>query len=151
MTRIKPAEIRYYFDADIRGLGKILGNIRPDVTYPEDPGAVIHKRQRPPCPIMHNTPDEVWIPQVAGWGWLIITRDRHIQGHRAEIGAVREHGARMVALSGADATDNFAQLEVFMCQWRSIQSLIDRSGPFIYTATRTSLTAVSLDPEAATP
>jgi hypothetical protein len=31
--------------------------------------------------------------------WLIITRDRHIQENRREIISVREHGARMVALS----------------------------------------------------
>jgi len=36
------------------------------VTYPGDPGAVIHKRQRAPCPI--TSPDVLdtdWIPQVA--------------------------------------------------------------------------------------
>ena len=29
-------------------------------------------------------------------GWLVITRDRHIQDHRAEIEAVRSSGARMI-------------------------------------------------------
>jgi hypothetical protein len=145
VTRIKPAQIRYYFDADVRGVGLILGGIRPDVTYPGDPGAVIHKRERPPCPITSEVKDSVWIPQIAVSGWLIITRDRHIQAHRAEIDAVRDYGAKMIALSSEEASNNFAQLEILMCRWRDVESLVDRPGPFIYTATRTAVKAVPLD------
>jgi hypothetical protein len=46
----RAAQVRFYIDADILGLGKILGGLRNDVTYPGDPGAVVHKRHRPPCP-----------------------------------------------------------------------------------------------------
>jgi hypothetical protein len=46
----RAALIRIYVDADVLGLGKILAGLRNDVTYPGDLGAVIHKRQRPPCP-----------------------------------------------------------------------------------------------------
>lgn len=52
---MKPAEVRFYFDADILGLGKLISGLRPDCTYPGDPGDVIHKRQRPPCSI--TSPD----------------------------------------------------------------------------------------------
>ena len=48
---LRAAQVRFYVDADILGLGKILGNLRNDITFPGDPGAVIHKRQRAPCPI----------------------------------------------------------------------------------------------------
>ena len=88
--------------------------------------------------------DSDWIPVVAGAGWLIITRDRHIQDHRAEIAAVRDHGAKMVALSGADAVDTWSQLEIVMSQWRAIVALADTDGPFIYAATRTSRRPVDL-------
>jgi hypothetical protein len=47
----RAAQVRFYVDADILGLGKILGSLRNDVTYPGDPGAVIHKRHREPCRI----------------------------------------------------------------------------------------------------
>lgn len=30
--------MNFYVDADILGLGKVLAGIRPDVTYPGDPG-----------------------------------------------------------------------------------------------------------------
>jgi hypothetical protein len=48
----KPATIRFYVDADVLGLAKILVQIRPDVTYPGDPGGIVKgHRLRPPCPI----------------------------------------------------------------------------------------------------
>ena len=47
---LRPAQVRIYLDADLLGLGKILASLRNDVTYPGDPGAVIHKRQRRRAP-----------------------------------------------------------------------------------------------------
>ena len=73
-----------------------------------------------------------------GWVELLITRDRHIQDHRAEIEAVRSSGARMVNLAGEEAIGTFAQLEVLMCQWRRVTSLLEEKGPFIYALTRTN-------------
>ena len=61
---VKPAEVRFYFDADILGVAKILASLRLDVTYPGDPGIHLHKRDRPACPIDPETDDEVWIPDV---------------------------------------------------------------------------------------
>jgi PIN like domain len=83
-------------------------------------------------------------------GWLIVTRDRRIQDHRAEIEAVRSNDARMVALAGKEAVGTWSQLEVFMCQWRAIEQCLAEPGPFIYNATRTALRSVPLtwrDPE----
>jgi hypothetical protein len=145
VSRTKPAEVRFYVDADLLGLARVLAGLRPDVTYPGDPGAVVHKRLRPPCPITSPAVrDTEWIPEVARRGWLIITRDRHIQAHRLEIQAVREHGARMVALNGEDASSVFAQLEVVMCRWRDIERHAVEVPPFIYSATRTAMRAIPL-------
>jgi hypothetical protein len=111
VSRIKPADVRFYIDADLLGLARVLAGLRHDVTYPGDPGAVIHRRSRPPCPVTSPAvKDTQWIPEVATRGWLIITRDRHIQEHHLEIAAVREHRARKVALTAADAGSVFAQL-----------------------------------------
>ena len=46
---LRTAQVRLYVDADLLGLGKLLAGLRNDVTYPGDPGAVIHKRQRASC------------------------------------------------------------------------------------------------------
>lgn len=142
----RAAQVRFYIDADIRGLGIVLGDLRSDVTFPGDQGAPIHKRQRLPCPI--SSPDVLdtdWIPEVARRGWLIITRDSKIMENRNEVQAVRENEAKMVALNQQDARTKWGQLEVFMTQWRAIDALTSEPGPFIWRASRTAMTKIPLD------
>lgn len=147
VTPARPAEVRFYVDADVLGLAKILVQLRNDVTYPGDPGGILHKRTRPACPVTSpRVPDEVWIPQATAHAWLIITRDSNIAANRAEIGAVRDSGARMVALAGREAIGTWNQLEVLMCRWRDIEALRGEDGPFIFSATRTRLRQVRLHP-----
>jgi PIN like domain len=137
---VKSARVRFYFDADILGLGKLVARLRSDCTYPGDPGFLVHKRERPACLV--DSPavkDQTWIPVVAAQGWVIITRDSRIQSQAAEIAAVRDNGARMVALSGQDAKSTWHQLEIFMTHWRRIEALADLPGPFVYTASRSGL------------
>jgi len=146
MSRTKPAVVRFYIDADLLGVARQLVQLRADVTYPGDPGAVFHKRERPPCPI--TTPevkDIDWIPEVAARGWLIITRDRRIREHKAEIAAVRDHRAKMVVLTSGEASNTFAQLEIIMCQWRALERCQIEPAPFIYAATRTRLKKINLN------
>jgi len=142
----KPATVRFYFDADVLGLAKVVVRLRSDATYPGAPGDVVHKRLREACPVTDPaTDDDVWIPQVANRGWLIITRDSRIQHRPAEIAAVRENGARMVALASRDAGGTWAQLEVLLCQWRSIEELLKEPAPLIRSASRTGMAVVKLD------
>lgn len=143
---MKQADVRLYIDADVLGLAKILVQLRSDVTYPGDHGGVLHKRERPPCLITSpHVPDGEWIPETSRQGWLIVTRDTAIQQNRAEIAAVRDSGARMVALAGPQAGTTWTQLEIVLCQWRRIEALLADPGPFIYTATRSSLRRVPLN------
>jgi hypothetical protein len=142
----RAAQVRFYVDADVLGLGKLLAGLRNDLTYPGDPGAVIHKRHRPPCPI--TSPDVLdtdWIPQAAARGWLIVTRDSMITQNRNEITAVRENNAKMVALNQRDAQTKWGQLEVFMTQWRRIEALTAEPDPFIWRTSRTTMTSIPLD------
>jgi len=99
VSTAKPADVRFYFDQDILGLAHVIAGLRADSTYPGDVGAVIKRRQRPACPVTPGTKDMVWIPQVTDLGWLIITRDSRIQAHKAEIAAVRDSSAKLVASS----------------------------------------------------
>lgn len=146
MTRAKPASVRFYFDADVLGLARVIASLRSDVTYPGDPGATIHRRARAACPIATPaTPDSEWIPAVARRGWLIITRDSHIQERRAEVAAVKDNEARLVALSGRDAKGVWAQLEILMSQWRRIEALLHAPAPRIWAASRSGLRPVDLD------
>lgn len=142
----RPAAVRYYFDEDVLGVAKVLAALRPDVSFPGDPGATVQRRTRPPSPIPRGAKDDEWIPVVAARGWLIVTRDSAIQRHPSLVRAVITSGARMVALSGAEAIGTWAQLEVVMSGWRRLESLSGRAGPFVVTMTRTSMRDVTLDP-----
>jgi hypothetical protein len=142
----RPASVRFYVDADLLGLGKLLGTLRNDITYPGDPGAEVHKRARPPCPITSPAVlDADWIPVIAEQGWLIVTRDSRIIENYAEITAVRASNAKMVALNQRDAQTKWGQLEVFMTQWRRIETLAAEPGPFIWRASRTTMTVININ------
>ncbi|MCW2759598.1 MAG: hypothetical protein JWO46_3344 [Nocardioidaceae bacterium] len=146
MTR--PATVRFYFDADILGLAKVITGLRPDVTYPGDPGGTVNKQFRPPCSIPRDTKDRIWLPLVTAHGWLVISRDLRIRDNPNERRVVRETGARMVALSGMDAPNKWGQLELLMSRWRKIEELLDEPGPFIYLASRSGLRRLDLDESA---
>ncbi len=146
MTQTRPAVVRFYFDADVLGLAKVVASLRSDITYPGDPGAVVHKRKREPCEIQPGALDTDWLPYVARKGWLIVTRDANIGENKAEISAVIESRAKLVALASSEARNKWTQLEVLMTQWRRIEELQELPGPFIYEVYRTRLTKVAPKP-----
>ena len=142
---MKAAETRFYVDADILGLAKVLCALRNDVTFPTFEGGKLHGRLRPPCPVTStDVADTIWIPEAARNGWLIITRDAAIQDRRAEINAVRESGARMVVLIGKDAGSTWEQLDIVMHRWQRIEALLEEPGPFIIATSRSTWRRVSL-------
>jgi len=143
----RAAQVRIYIDyidADILGLGKVLGSLRGDDlsgwSWRDDPQAAA-------AAVPVTSPavlDPGWIPVVAARGWLIVARDSKIIENLNEIAAVRESNAKMVALNQRDAETKWGQLEVFMAQWRRIEALIPEPGPFIWRASRTAMTPISL-------
>lgn len=142
---MKRAEVRFYFDADVLGVAKIVAALRPDATYPGDAGAVVNKRSRQPSPVTSpRALDREWIPIVAKRRWLIVTRDSHIVQHAAELAAVVDNKAKLVAISGRDGGGTWNQLEIVMTQWRKLEELAELPGPFVYTVTRTALSPVEL-------
>lgn len=142
----KAAEVRFYVDADILGLGKLLCTVRNDVTYPGFAGGdKMFGRIRPACPITSTeVSDQLWIPETARRKWLILTRDSAIQESTAEINAVRESGARMVALVGKDARTTWEQLHVVMKRWDRVEQCLDEPGPSIYALGKASFRKVDL-------
>jgi hypothetical protein len=78
-------------------------------------------------------------PIVAGRGWSIITRDPRISRRPAEQEAVRQVGAKVFALDGAEATNLWSQLEIVMTRWRDIERASVNPGPFIYSVTRSRI------------
>ncbi|MGH8944673.1 MAG: hypothetical protein ACRDVL_00800 [Acidimicrobiia bacterium] len=121
------------------GLAKVVSTLRPDVTYPGDPGGEVRKRLRPPCPVEDPaTEDLVWIPLVAQRGWSIVTRDRRIESYPAERDAVFAYGAKVFAIASQERLDLWHQLEILMTLWRDIEGLSEQPGPFIDALYRTT-------------
>lgn len=132
--------VRFYVDADLLGVAKILAAVRSDVTYPGDPGGRGSDGfDRPACPIRPGERDVNWLPCVAGEGWIIISRDRHIQHRPAERTALIEARARMFRLDARHGLNKWQQLEIVVTQWRHFEELADLPGPWLYSVTRTVL------------
>jgi hypothetical protein len=94
----------------------------PDVTYPGGAGGRSSDGfVRPPCPVQPGDKDVDWIPQAASAGWIIITRDRHIQHRPAERTALVSAGARMFRLDARHGHNKWQQLEIIVTQWRRFE------------------------------
>ncbi len=129
--------IRFYIDADLLGLAKVLVLVRADVTYPGDSGGLgIDRKVRPPCPIQPGEKDHLWIPKVAAEDWVIITHDHNIKHKPAEKNALLEHRARIVQIN-APRLDKWGQLEIVVSQWRRIEDRLALLGPWYVKASRT--------------
>ena len=137
---MKSATLRYYFDADILGLAKIVASLRADSTYPGAPAGVVRKQIRPACIItVLKTADTVWIPAVANAGMVAITRDSAIMRHPKERNAVVKSGARLFALHPDEAVTVWSQLELLMFKWRKIEEIARQPGPYMYRISRNSI------------
>ncbi|UUO03851.1 hypothetical protein M4D79_14115 [Mycolicibacterium novocastrense] len=97
MSAVKQADVKFYFDADILGLAHIVCALRPDCTYPGDPGRKIKRQFRDECVVRdQRAKDREWIPLVGRQRWVAITRDRDIQSHLSLLQLVKEYGLRLV-------------------------------------------------------
>ena len=135
------ARVRFYFDADILGVAKVIASVRPDATYPGDPGGEVRKRYRAPSPVTDPGAKDIdWIPRIAHEGWSIITRDRHIAVRPSERTAVIDHGAKLFTLVRKENLSLWQQLEILLRRWRDIEQHSGDPGPFIYAIHRTRVT-----------
>lgn len=82
---------------------------------------------------------------VAAQGWVIITRDRHLQHRPAERQAIIGQKARFVRLDGRHELSKWDQLEIVICQWRRIEEELRQPGPWLFVASRTGLQRQALD------
>lgn len=131
--------VRFYVDADLLGLAKLLVQVRADVTFPGDLGGPgVDGGTRPPCPVAVGAKDPEWIPIVAQAGWVVITRDRHLPHRPAERQAILDHTARVVRLDARHELTKWLELEIVVTQWRRLEGLAELPGPWVYRASRTA-------------
>jgi predicted nuclease of predicted toxin-antitoxin system len=75
--------------------------------------------------------DEDWIPQVAGWGWVVLTKDNNIRRRPGEREAVLLSTARVITLSSGNmrGADRAA---LFVSRLADLEQLaVSRQPPFV--------------------
>lgn len=80
--------------------------------------------------------DHVWIPEVAGRDWVILTKDKNIRRSPVEIQALRLAKARYVCLSATSMRGD-EQAACFLQHWKTIESVVaHKPVPLIVSVTR---------------
>ena len=137
----KAARLAYYFDANVLGLAKVVVALRPDCTYPGDPGGTVFGQERPACDVAPDTSDEVWLPTIAAQGLVILTSDTNMGNRPSQFDLIQQHAARVVFLqvSRGRPQGTWEVLERLMRNWRRIAEVRETPGPWVYAAAYSGL------------
>jgi hypothetical protein len=80
--------------------------------------------------------DHVWIPEVTGRGWVILTKDKAIRRTPVEIEVLRNANARYVCLSAGNMRGD-EQAACLIEHWRTVDSVVvHKPVPLIVSVTR---------------
>ena len=75
--------------------------------------------------------DVEWLELCGREGWAVLTMDRRIRYHRAEIAAIRRHRVRAFALTSGNLSAA-QQAERFIDNRERIEAACVSPGPFVY-------------------
>lgn len=75
--------------------------------------------------------DVEWLELCGREGWAVLTMDRRIRYHRAEIAAIRRHKVKAFALTSGNLTAA-NQAERFIRNADRIDAACEEPGPFVY-------------------
>lgn len=114
-----PANLRFFVDESLLGLGKALSIARRDTIYP---GHTLI----PEVPL--GTLDPAWIPAVAARGLIVIARDRRIRTKPGELSILRSSGLAGFWIAGKRDLDNWGYLVRVVKRWADIEKAISRRG-----------------------
>lgn len=75
--------------------------------------------------------DLEWLELCGRRDWAVLTMDRRIRYHRAEIAAIRRHRVKAFALTSGNLTAA-GQAERFVANAERIEAACAEPGPFVY-------------------
>jgi hypothetical protein len=87
---------------------------------------------------VHNTKDDVWIREVSGKGWLIITSDKKIENDPDSRLAVIESKAKIYFLEENNSRAVYWAASILVSKERIYELARDHSGPFYINLHRKS-------------
>ena len=70
-----------------------------------------------------DTKDPVWIPQVAAWGWILVTRDKRVRSRPLEAEAIVRSGLSGFVFMQKREPDFWGWVQLVVRRWREMQAL----------------------------
>ncbi|MFI5090935.1 MAG: hypothetical protein ACHP7P_12835 [Terriglobales bacterium] len=94
--------------------------------------------------------DEVWLPQVADWGWIVLTKDKRNRYNDVERAAVRRHRVREFYFSAGNM--NGAEMaQALVAALPKMREIINQyESPIVGSITRAGAVTVLYDREGST-
>ena len=122
-----PAEaghLRYFFDENTLGIGKIMAIARRDCVHTGH--ALIASLAN------YGDQDVDWIPGVTTQGLVVVSRDRRIRTRPAELQKFKECGARGMWFAGKKNLSNWDYLLLVARRWSDVEAFVDShpTGPW---------------------
>jgi hypothetical protein len=119
------AELRFFVDESLLGLGKSLAFARKDVVYAGHP-------------LVSGAPtgatDDEWIPAVASQGLIVIGRDRHMRTRPGEVALWKAHELRVFYIAGKRDPTTWDYVGRLVRRWPDIEHVAATrgSGPWFF-------------------
>ena len=85
--------------------------------------------------------DDVWIPRVAEYGWIILAKDEFNKGQERPL--LRESGARAHAICNANLKAE-SMIERFLVNKQEILRRAEEGGPYLFSVQPTQLRKIDL-------
>ena len=115
-----PAQLRWFVDESLMGVGKALSWARKDTVHSGHP-------QIAGAPA--GAPDVEWMPVVATAGLVVIGRDKRIRTKPAEVATLRSHGLRVFYLTGPKDMQSWDYITVLVRRWDDMEARVQQRGP----------------------
>jgi hypothetical protein len=120
--------VRIFFDANLIGAGKVLGQTDGRIVYPGHPS----------WPLDQDEADEVWLSFVGGDHWLVIIRDRKMRYRHVEQMALIENRVRVVNVATKSNLRVQETVDLLLDNWSDIEGTLE-SAPAFYHLTMAGL------------
>jgi hypothetical protein len=85
--------------------------------------------------------DDIWIPKVTEFGWIILSKDEFNKGDEREL--LAQHNARAFAISNQQIKVE-AQIERYLVNKERIFNLAAEPGPYLYFVQPNDLRKITL-------
>ncbi|HTE86357.1 MAG TPA: hypothetical protein VK821_16680 [Dehalococcoidia bacterium] len=83
-----------------------------------------------------NSPDDVWLPQVGAWDWIVLTQDHKFHLLPNELRALKDYNIGCFYLWGAKATKWELMRSFARCYDRLLDRAMNTPRPFIYKVSK---------------